>query len=439
MPGLYCHIGTLKCEDQPELWESCGGVKTCKSPYKCGDDFKCHKNPRRKYNIQHACKMFLLDEDFSLLSYNQRLEMDVVLDSPVLLVRILRRRTSDSWFLLCSKHSCYFPSTLGLKCKNLGFMNKCIPDGEDKALAKTLNEYKDDDDLNKMLAPFQSDAQGIVDETLAMMRSSGSNGLELSESVMGNCASSVSGQSAQNVESCFGSSVNAAGDDLNTLSSQKENYKTKLLEIKNSFMSHLRAYHTEAYDKAGMSLPEDFEETLGVGYPGHLQIGVAVSGCALYGIHGMAGLSLDYNNDDVGWYAGGGYIAGVCAGAGVDVEIARVFSSNTLDDGGVSSGGSFGGDYGPGVDLFFDIDHDDGNEPSFAIGMAAGYGVGVDLSYVLTYEAGGCFGRCNKYGVDLCGEGRKSMQGSCIKDFDVRGVSPSCNMQEYDVNLMSVP
>ena len=112
MPGLYCHIGTLKCEDQPELWESCGGVKTCKSPYKCGDDFKCHKNPRRKYNIQHACKMFLLDEDFSLLSYNQRLEMDVVLDSPVLLVRILRRRTSDSWFLLCSKHSCYFPSTL---------------------------------------------------------------------------------------------------------------------------------------------------------------------------------------------------------------------------------------------------------------------------------------------------------------------------------------
>ena len=56
---------------------------------------------------------------------------------------------------------------------------------------------------------------------------------------------------------------------------------------------------------------------------------------------------MDYNNDDVGWYAGGGYIAGVCAGAGVDVEIARVFSSNTLDDGGVSSGGSIGGDFGP--------------------------------------------------------------------------------------------
>ena len=205
-------------------------------------------------------------------------------------------------------------------------------------------------------------------------------------------------------------------------------------------MSHLRAYHTEAYDKAGMPLPdEDFEETLGVGFPGHLQIGVAVSGCALYGIHGMAGLSLDYNNDDVGWYAGGGYVQGVCAGAGVDVEIAKVFSSNTLDDGGVSSGGSIGGDFGPGVDLFFDIDHDDGNEPSFAIGVAAGYGVGVDLSYVWTYEVGGCFGGCNKYGVDLCGEGRKSMQGSCIKDFDVRGVSPSCNMQEYDVNLMSVP
>eukprot|EP00956_Cyclotella_meneghiniana_P013981 scaffold20655_cov79-Cyclotella_meneghiniana.AAC.1 len=324
-------------------------------------------------------------------------------------------------------------STLGLKCKNLGVINKCIPDGEDTALANTLNEYKDDNELNDMLTPFQTDAQGIVDETSAMMRSTGNNGIELSGSVMGNCASSNSGQSAQNVESCFSSSVNAAGVLHVVPILEKERILLCLI-------SELTTLRLTIKLECLFPLPdEDFEETLGVGFPGHLQIGVAFSACLAYGFHGIAGLSLDYNNDDVGWYAGGGYVQGVCAGAGVDVEIAKVFSSNTLDDGGVSSGGSIGGDFGPGVDFFLDIDHDDGNLPSFAIGVAAGYGLGVDLSYVWTYEVGGCFGGCNKYGVDLCGEGRKSMQGSCIKDFDVRGVSPNCNMQEYDVNLMSVP
>ena len=44
-------------------------------------------------------------------------------------------------------------------------------------------------------------------------------------------------------------------------------------------------------------------------------------------------------------YAGGGYSMGVCAGAGADMEIAKVFSANTLDDGGVSSGASIGGKF----------------------------------------------------------------------------------------------
>lgn len=69
----------------------------------------------------------------------------------------------------------------------------------------------------------------------------------------------------------------------------KEVYKNKLLEIKNTYRSHLRAYHIDAYEKAGMPLPEEFEETFEVGFPGHLQVGVAISGCLMYGIHGMAG------------------------------------------------------------------------------------------------------------------------------------------------------
>lgn len=76
----------------------------------------------------------------------------------------------------------------------------------------------------------------------------------------------------------------------------KEVYKNKLLEIKNTYRSHLRAYHIDAYEKAGMPLPEDFEETFEVGFPGHLQVGVAISGCLMYGIHGMAGDYDVYNS-----------------------------------------------------------------------------------------------------------------------------------------------
>ena len=85
-----------------------------------------------------------------------------------------------------------------------------------------MNDHKDDNELNDMLVPFETDAQGIVDETAAMIRSSVDNGIELSESVMGNCASSVSGQSASNVQSCFGGSVDAAGDDLDTNQSSSD-------------------------------------------------------------------------------------------------------------------------------------------------------------------------------------------------------------------------
>ena len=146
----------------------------------------------------------------------------MVFDSPVLLVRVMRRHTNNFLFLSRFEHSCYFPSPIGLKCKNVGFINKCIPDGDETALKNTLNDHKDDNELNDMLVPFETDAQGIVDETAAMIRSSVDNGIELSESVMGNCASSVSGQSAANVQSCFGGSVDAAGDDLDTNQSSSE-------------------------------------------------------------------------------------------------------------------------------------------------------------------------------------------------------------------------
>lgn len=59
------------------------------------------------------------------------------------------------------------------------------------------------------------------------------------------------------------------------------------------------AYHLEAYKKLNMTPPENFEESLH--YGGHLQVGVAVSGCVVYGTHAMAGLSLDANTGQVGW------------------------------------------------------------------------------------------------------------------------------------------
>lgn len=39
----------------------------------------------------------------------------------------------------------------------------------------------------------------------------------------------------------------------------------------------------------------------GVGFPGHIQVGVAIAGCIIYGFHGMAGLSYDENTFEVGW------------------------------------------------------------------------------------------------------------------------------------------
>lgn len=43
----YC-TSSFKCANKPGLWGSCNVVKTCMSGLKCGDDFKCHEDPRRE-------------------------------------------------------------------------------------------------------------------------------------------------------------------------------------------------------------------------------------------------------------------------------------------------------------------------------------------------------------------------------------------------------
>ena len=77
-----------------------------------------------------------------------------------------------------------------------------------------MNKWKDDDDLNTNLAPFRTEAEGITNQVRALIRMRSDGSIKLTDSLMGNCPSSVTGQSASSVESCFGSSVESAGDHL---------------------------------------------------------------------------------------------------------------------------------------------------------------------------------------------------------------------------------
>ena len=50
-------------------------------------------------------------------------------------------------------------------------------------------------------------------------------------------------------------------------------------------------------------------------------------------------------------HVGGGFLAGACVNVGADMEMARVYTDNLLNDGGISSGASLGGDFGPGSEF----------------------------------------------------------------------------------------